>query len=1050
MRSAGRDAVDGGRRSVNAPRDRGFGAERCGGSVDDGAFLVIEFHVLGPLEVVEQNRPLALGTPKQRALLAVLLVHRGEPVSSDRLIDALWGERAPPSALKIVQGYVSNLRKVLDEGLLVTSGRAYLLQTDPGQTDLDRFQSLVAEGRRALQEGDARSAAAQLREALGMWRGPALADFAYESFAQAEIARLEEARLAALEDRIDADLALGHQEQLVGELDALVHEHPVRERFLGQLMLALYRSGRQVESLAVYRDARETLVHELGLEPGRSLQELEQAILSQDPQLGPSGRRLPRPRAPRRAALLIGFGGLLLACAAAAAGIVALTASGGDDHVEALGSGVAAIDPGTGRLASLTETETAPSNVAIGEGAIWVLNTEDTTISRIDPKTRKVVKRFEIGGVPSDIAAGAGALWVGKGGGPENNGTVSVSRVDPSTYRVTRTVRLPDTASGSQWPTVGFPGIAVGAGAVWAINPDQTISRIDPTTGGRVATVDARASTIAAGDAGVWFVDADRSAVTRIDPRTNRVSQTIPVGANVLLGIAVGAGSVWATGENEGLVWRIDPGPHPVTRSIDTGPGVSFITFGDAMVWAANLVDGKVSRIDPHTNKVAAKVPIRAAQAIAAGDGSVWVSVAGAARNGTLPASSCADVVSGGRTPDVLIASDNPLHGPLSDGPRAMTDAIRLVLEQHGFMAGRYAVGYQSCDASTAQSDTFEFRKCAANANAYARAKRLVAVIGPYNSQCATVEMPILNRAPGGPLAEISPSNSYPGLTRPVSLPAEWGGYRNEPNTFYPTGVRHYVRLAANDDFEGVADAILAKRLGLSSTYLLDDGQGAENVWITNPFRRIARRLDISIAGAQRFDPAAKSYDALAEQIARSGAQGVVIGGDVSQGGDRLLKALRARLGPRTTIMAGELGFTPVSEVLKRAGRAALGLYVSTVNIPGAARDLSPAARQFLRDLGTPQPPPWVLEAGQAAELVLQAIARSDGTRASVLKELRGADVKNGLLGSFHFNRNGDITPATVMIVRITGSTPPGSGLDSSLQGAVVDRIVKLPASLAG
>ena len=176
----------------------------------------------------------------------------------------------------------------------------------------------------------------------------------------------------------------------------------------------------------------------------------------------------------------------------------------------------------------------------------------------------------------------------------------------------------------------------------------------------------------------------------------------------------------------------------------------------------------------------------------------------------------------------------------------------------------------------------------------------------------------------------------------------------------------------------------------------------------------------------------------------------MVIGGDVTEGGDRLLKALRARLGPRTPIMTGELVFTPVSEVLKRAGRAALGLYVSTVNIPGAARDLSPAARQFLRDLGTPQPLPFVLEAGQAAELVLQAIARSDGTRASVLKELRAADVKNGLLGSFHFNRNGDITPATVIIVRITGSTPLGSGLDRSLQGAVLDRIVKIPAALAG
>jgi YVTN family beta-propeller protein len=1010
---------------------------------------VLRFCILGPLEVVERDAPLLLGGAKQRAVLAILLLHRGEAISSERLVNELWGERPPATAAKTLQGYVFHLRRALGDGLLHTRRAGYELELAPGQLDADEFERLAAEGRHALNGADPAAAARCFRDALGLWRGPPLADFAYESFAQAEIARLQEARLAALEDRIDADLALGRQEQLVGELDALVREFPLRERLRAQLMLALYRSGRQVESLAVYRDARETLVGELGLEPGRSLQELEQAILRQDPQLGASVRRPPRPRAPRRAGLLIGIGGLLLACAAGAAGIVALTAGGGGDHVEALGSGVAAIDSGTGRLASLTGAETAPSNVAVGEGAVWVLNTEDSSISRIDPKTKKVVKRFGIGGVPSDIAAGAGALWVGKGGGPQNNGTVSISRVDPRSNRITRTVRLPDTASGSRWPSVGFPGIAVGAGAVWAINPDQTISRIDPKTGRRVATVDARASTIAAGDAGVWFVDADRPAVTQIDPRTNRVGQTISAGANVLLGIAVGAGSVWATGENEGLVWRIDPGPHPVTRSIDTGAGVSFITFGDGMVWAANWVDGKVSRIDPHTNAVTATVPIGASQAIAAGEGSVWVSVAGAASNGALPASSCADVVSGGRTPDVLIASDNPLQGPNSGGPRAMTDAIRLVFEQHGFMAGKYAVGYQSCNDSTAQSDTVEFRKCAANANAYARAKRLVAVIGPYNSQCATVEMPILNRAPGGPLTEISASNSYPGLTRPVSLPAKWGGYRNEPNTFYPTGVRHYVRLAANDDFEGVADAILAKRLGLSSAYLLDDGQGLQDVWITNSFRRTARRLDIRIAGAERFDPAANSYDALAEKIARSGAQGVVIGGDYTQGGDRLLKALRARLGPRTTIMTGE-GFTDVSKVLKRAGRAALGLYVSTVNIPGAARDLSPAARQFLRDLGTTEPLPWVLEAGQAAELVLQAIARSDGTRASVLKELRAAEVKNGILGSFHFNRNGDITPATVMIVRITGSTPPGSGLDSSVQGAVLDRIVKIPASLAG
>lgn len=170
---------------------------------------MIEFRVLGTLEVVEGDRRLPLGGPQQRALLALLLVHHGDPVSSDRLIDELWGERAPASAAKIVQGYVSNLRKVLGEGLLLTRGRAYHLRTEPSQTDVDRFESLFAEGRRASQEGDPRVAALRLREALGLWRGPALADFAYESFAQSEIARLEEARLAALEERIDAELALG-------------------------------------------------------------------------------------------------------------------------------------------------------------------------------------------------------------------------------------------------------------------------------------------------------------------------------------------------------------------------------------------------------------------------------------------------------------------------------------------------------------------------------------------------------------------------------------------------------------------------------------------------------------------------------------------------------------------------------------------------------------------------------------------------------------------------------------------------------------------------
>ncbi len=249
----------------------------------------MRFGILGPFEVADdQGRELALGGRKQRAVLAVLLLHAGEVVSSQRLIDELWGERAPATADKTVQVYVSNLRKALGGGLLVTRGGGYVLQAEAADVDVECFRALVADGRRALSASDAQGAAEALREALGLWRGPPLADFAYEPFAQREIARLEEARVAALEDRIDADLALGEHAGLVGELEALVGEHPLRERLRGQLMVALYRSGRQADALTAYREASHLLRDELGLEPSESLQGLERSILRHDPTLHPA------------------------------------------------------------------------------------------------------------------------------------------------------------------------------------------------------------------------------------------------------------------------------------------------------------------------------------------------------------------------------------------------------------------------------------------------------------------------------------------------------------------------------------------------------------------------------------------------------------------------------------------------------------------------------------------------------------------------------------------------------------------------------------------
>jgi predicted ATPase/DNA-binding SARP family transcriptional activator len=246
----------------------------------------MRFGILGPLVAVnDEGRELALGGPRQRAVLAILLLHSGEALSSDRLIDELWGGRPPATAAKTLQVYVSNLRKVLGDGLLLTRPGGYVLETNRVEVDLARFRTLAADGRRAFHTGQPRLASERLREALELWRGRALADFAYESFSQGEAARLEEERQAALEDRIDAELALGEHPGLVGELQALVRDYPLRERLSGQLILALYRSGRQADALDAYRRVRGHLSEELGLEPGPMLQNLQMQVLAQAPSL---------------------------------------------------------------------------------------------------------------------------------------------------------------------------------------------------------------------------------------------------------------------------------------------------------------------------------------------------------------------------------------------------------------------------------------------------------------------------------------------------------------------------------------------------------------------------------------------------------------------------------------------------------------------------------------------------------------------------------------------------------------------------------------------
>src|SRR5713226_3864598 len=243
----------------------------------------MDFRILGPLEVVDDGRPLALGGASRRALLALLLLHANEVVSSDRLIDALWSDEPPASGVTALQVRVSQLRKALGRavGRLETKPPGYVLRVERDELDLERFSRLVQEA----DDAEPAVAAEKLREALALWRGPPLADFAYASFTQAAIARIEELRLEALERRIDADLVLGRHTALVGELESLVADQPLRERLHGQLILALYRDGRQADALERYQRARRTLLEELGLEPSPPLQALERAILRHDPEL---------------------------------------------------------------------------------------------------------------------------------------------------------------------------------------------------------------------------------------------------------------------------------------------------------------------------------------------------------------------------------------------------------------------------------------------------------------------------------------------------------------------------------------------------------------------------------------------------------------------------------------------------------------------------------------------------------------------------------------------------------------------------------------------
>jgi branched-chain amino acid transport system substrate-binding protein len=370
-------------------------------------------------------------------------------------------------------------------------------------------------------------------------------------------------------------------------------------------------------------------------------------------------------------------------------------------------------------------------------------------------------------------------------------------------------------------------------------------------------------------------------------------------------------------------------------------------------------------------------------------------------------------VARGAGEPQFLIVSDLPVRGAnVRAFSLASRAAIRFMLDRRGFKAGKYWVGYQACDDSSPQAAAGDFGKCASNAKAYAADKSVVGVVGTWNSSCAAVEIPILNQAPRGPLALISPSNTSVGLTH-AGAATEPG----EPGRYYPTGKRNFVRIISADDAQGTADALLAKQLGVRSVFVLNDRE-SYGTTVASPFATAARKFGLRIAGTDSWDVGQSKFHVLAQKVARSGATGVFVGGFACPSCGVLIKELRAALGQRGVIIAPD-GFSDIPSVVKAAGVAATeGLYVSIPGLPTSS--LSALGRQIAGKFGPSHPgsggPPY---AAQAVDVLLQAIAASDGTRASVTEHLFKARVRGGILGDLSFDKNGDPTLNPVTIIRI-------------------------------
>jgi DNA-binding SARP family transcriptional activator/ABC-type transport system substrate-binding protein len=645
--------------------------------VGEGGLL--EFLILGPLRVFDEGRVLPLGGAKQGSTLAMLLLGRNRVVSRDHLIDGLWGTSPPPSAGSTLETYVSRLRRVLhDDGhgpRLVTQSPGYRLRVEAGELDLERFETLLDRAGAALSAGDPQGAGNDLRDALMLFRGEPLEDLAHAPFATEEIRRLEELRLGALEQRLDADLAVGRNTEVVGELESLTARNPFREIFWAQLMLALYRSGRQGEALMAFERARRALAEELGVDPGQALKQLHSQILQQAPSLEPATpshapaaaarsiegtaagpgalwgeaastpssatppmivesptpaprgwqRALHRRPLPRRRAVVLGSA---LALAAMLAAILISRATGGGGgttefhpgtNIESR-PGTALIDLGTGKeIRSIPLSRLAVSAYPVFAGGhFWVHNFEPGSYVEIDPETGGILRQLNPPAWPVDVSRDSATLtpFDVQGNTLWVGSGHDLVRMDIDLGRVVERFLLDTYVGGSGIAE----GVAVGGGSVWVsrdVGRGQIV-RLDPATGKVQHRYDNMTPylQLAYGDGSLWAADA--RGVARIDAETNTVTRARGIQGNTW--VAAGGGFGWTSDNRKGVVYKIDETGH-LLDTYTTGLGAGFIAYTDGMLWVANRDEGTVTGIDAVTGKLTTYRFNHPVETMVAGDG---------------------------------------------------------------------------------------------------------------------------------------------------------------------------------------------------------------------------------------------------------------------------------------------------------------------------------------------------------------------------------------------------------------------------------------------